>query len=108
MGGESAVPCRHGKEAAAILAHPWDTGQPRPVPGPGGWRYAVRFTGPVGIADGMLAGPPPSSEPDIAQAALVQKAEELTHRRLDVLWQAPDQSGRVAVPGRPPGRTHCW
>ncbi|MFJ8785370.1 hypothetical protein [Streptomyces sp. NPDC102476] len=58
---------------------------------PDGWRYAVHFTGPAGIADGTLAGPPPSSEPDIAQAALVQKAEELIHRRLDVLWYAPDQ-----------------
>jgi hypothetical protein len=56
-----------------------------------GWRYAVCFTGPAGIADGALAGPAPSSEPGIAQAALVQQAEELTHRRLDVLWHAPDQ-----------------
>lgn len=70
---------------------------------PDGWRCAVHFTGPGGIADGALAGPPPSSEPDIAQAALVQKAEELTHRRLDVLWHAPDQpdwwTGTVTVAG---------
>jgi hypothetical protein len=58
---------------------------------PDGGRYAVHFTGLADIADGPLAGPRPSSEPDIAQAALVQKAEELTHRRLDVLWHAPDQ-----------------
>ncbi|WP_189282321.1 hypothetical protein [Streptomyces atratus] len=63
---------------------------------PDGWRYTVHFTGPAGIADGALAGPPPSSEPDIAQAALVQKAEELTHRRLGVLWHAPDHPGRRA------------
>ncbi|MET9462478.1 hypothetical protein ABZY05_47025 [Streptomyces canus] len=56
---------------------------------PDGGGYAVHFPGLAGIADGVLAGPPPSSEPDIAQAALVQKAEELTHRRLDVLWQHP-------------------
>lgn len=58
---------------------------------PDGWRYAVHFTGPAGIVDGTLAGTPPSSEPDVEQAALVQKAEELTHRRLDVPWHAPDQ-----------------
>ncbi|MEH0433845.1 hypothetical protein QBB34_47640 [Streptomyces stelliscabiei] len=48
-------------------------------------RYAVHFTGPAGITDGALADPPPSSGPDIAHAALLQKAEELTHRRLDIL-----------------------
>jgi hypothetical protein len=70
---------------------------------PGGWRYAVHFTGLADIADGTLAGPPHSSEPDIAQAATVQKAEELTHRRLDVLRHAPGQpnwwTGTVTVAG---------
>ncbi|MFF3127428.1 hypothetical protein ACFVRD_35205 [Streptomyces sp. NPDC057908] len=103
MGGESAVPCRHGEQTTAVLAHPRDADQPRPVPDPDGWRYAVHFTGPAGIADGALAGPPPSSEPDITQAALVEKAEELTHRRLDILWHAPNQpdwwTGTVTVAG---------
>ncbi|MEU0213406.1 hypothetical protein [Streptomyces canus] len=70
---------------------------------PGGWRYAVQFTGPAGIADGVLAGPPPSCEPDIAQAGLVRMAEELIHRRLDVFWHAPGQpdwwTGTVTVAG---------
>jgi hypothetical protein len=93
-GGESAVvgrrrPCRHGEQTAAVLAH---LGAPTSLVlyrTPDRSRYAVQFTGPAGI--GTLAAPPPSSELDIAQAALVQKAEELTHRRLDVLWHAPDQ-----------------
>ncbi len=70
---------------------------------PDGWRYAVHLTGPAGIADGSLAGPPPSSEPHIAQAALVRKAGELPHRRLDVLRHVPDQpdwwTGTVTVAG---------
>ncbi len=40
MGGESAVPCRHGEQTAAVLAHPRDADQPRPVPDPG--RMEVR------------------------------------------------------------------
>ncbi|MGW1965531.1 hypothetical protein ACWCPD_35400 [Streptomyces sp. NPDC001935] len=70
---------------------------------PDGWRYAVYFTGPVGIADGALADPPSSSEPDLAQTALLRKAEEFTCRRLEVLWQASDQpdwwTGTVAKAG---------
>ncbi|MFH8395448.1 hypothetical protein [Streptomyces sp. NPDC018036] len=58
---------------------------------PDGWRYAVYFTGPDGIADGALAGPPPSSEPGITQAALLHKAEEPTRRQLEVLWRASDR-----------------
>jgi hypothetical protein len=74
---------------------------------PGKWRYAVYFTGPAGVADGALADPPSSSEPDLAQTALLQKAEELTHRQLEVLWSESDQpdcwAGIVARVGpRPP------
>ena len=58
----------------------------------------VHFTGPTGVADGVLAGPPPSCEPDIAQVALVQKAEELTHDRLAVLWHPPEQSDWGTAP----------
>ncbi|KQW00338.1 hypothetical protein ASD08_46655 [Streptomyces sp. Root369] len=67
------------------------------------WRTVGTPTSVVYIADGTLAGSPPASEPDIAQAALVQKAEELTHRRLDVPRHAPDQpegwTGTVSVAG---------
>ncbi|MFD8733593.1 hypothetical protein ACFV06_01605 [Streptomyces sp. NPDC059618] len=74
---------------------------------PDRWRYAVYFTGPDGIADGALTAPPPSSEPDIAQAALLHKTEELTHRQIEVLWSTSDHpdwwTGTVTTAGpRPP------
>ncbi|MEV6198327.1 hypothetical protein AB0M19_38785 [Streptomyces sp. NPDC051920] len=55
------------------------------------WRYAIYFTQPSGITDGALSDPAPSSEPGAAQAACHQMAEELTHRRLEVLWSESDQ-----------------
>ncbi|MCX4918923.1 hypothetical protein [Streptomyces sp. NBC_00687] len=73
---------------------------------PDNWRYAIYFTGPPGVADGALADPPSPSEPDVAQAALLHKAEELTRRQLEVLWRASDQpdswTGSVASAGPPP------
>ncbi|MFE4361019.1 hypothetical protein [Kitasatospora sp. NPDC056800] len=60
---------------------------------PNRWRYAVYFTGPGGIADGGLDEPAPSCEPVIAQTAMHRKAEELTHRTLEVTWQEADQDG---------------
>lgn len=70
---------------------------------PDQWRYAVYLTGPAGIADGALVDPPSSSKPDIAQTALLQKAEKLTRRRLEVLWHASGQpdcwTGTVADAG---------
>ena len=74
---------------------------------PDRWRYAVYFTGPAGVADGALADPPTSSEPDIAQAALLHKTEELTHRQLEIRWHESDRpdswTGTVASAGpRPP------
>ncbi|WP_405989015.1 hypothetical protein [Streptomyces sp. NBC_00986] len=56
-----------------------------------GWRYAICFTQPSGVADGALNDPAPSSEPGNAQAACHKKAEEFTHRRLEVLWRESDQ-----------------
>ncbi|MFJ3842226.1 hypothetical protein ACWGHM_37020 [Streptomyces sp. NPDC054904] len=55
------------------------------------WRYAIYFTEPSGVADGALNDSVSSSEPGIAQAACRQKAEELTHRRLELLWHESDQ-----------------
>ncbi|MEU3794607.1 hypothetical protein [Streptomyces fructofermentans] len=55
------------------------------------WRYAIYFTEPLGIADGTLNDPAPASGPGTAQAACHQKAEEVTHRRLEVLWSASDE-----------------
>ncbi|MFJ4012896.1 hypothetical protein [Streptomyces sp. NPDC090026] len=71
------------------------------------WRYTIYFTDPSGIADGALNDPAPTSEPDPAQTACRQKAEELTHRRLEVSWREADQpdwwTGAVASAGpRPP------
>ncbi|WP_030694365.1 hypothetical protein [Streptomyces globisporus] len=71
------------------------------------WRYAIYFTEPSGIADGALNDPVSSSEPGIAQAACRQKAEELMHRRLEVLWCESDQpdwwTGTITSAGpRPP------
>jgi hypothetical protein len=71
------------------------------------WRYAVYFNEPSGIADGALNDPASSSAPGIAQAACHQKAEELTRRRLEILWRESDQpdgwTGTVTSAGpRPP------
>ena len=55
------------------------------------WRFAVYFEAPGGTADGALDRPEPSCEPETAQAALHRRAEELTHRKLDVSWQPADQ-----------------
>lgn len=70
---------------------------------PDNWRYAVYFTGPAGVTDGALADPPSSSGPDVAQAALLHKAEEFTRRQLEVLWRESDQPdwwiGSVASAG---------
>ncbi|GAA2157055.1 hypothetical protein GCM10009760_58750 [Kitasatospora kazusensis] len=60
---------------------------------PDRWRFAVYFTDPRGVADGGLDHPVPSCEPEIAQAALHRRAEELTHRKLDVAWQEAGQPG---------------
>ncbi|KIX79049.1 hypothetical protein SF23_03005 [Streptomyces sp. MBRL 10] len=59
----------------------------------GRWRYAMYFTEPLGVADGALHDPVPSSEPGIAHAACRRKVEELTHRRLEVLGRASGQPG---------------
>jgi hypothetical protein len=71
------------------------------------WRYAICFTEPSGIADGALDDPAPTSEPDTAQTAFRQKAEEFTHRLLEVHWRESDQpdwwTGTVTSAGpRPP------
>jgi hypothetical protein len=70
------------------------------------WRYAIYFTEPWGVADGALNDPVSSSEPGIAQAACHHKAEELTHRRLEVLWRESDQpdgwTGTVTSADPPP------
>ncbi|MFE2723609.1 hypothetical protein [Kitasatospora sp. NPDC059327] len=58
---------------------------------PDRWRFAVSFEAPGGIADGALDHPAPSCEPETAQAALHRRAEELTHRALEVSWQPADQ-----------------
>ncbi|MER6441059.1 hypothetical protein ABT275_32430 [Streptomyces sp. NPDC001185] len=55
------------------------------------WRYAIYFTEPSGVADGALNDPASTSEPDAAQTACRLKAEELTHRRLEVVWRESDQ-----------------
>ncbi|WP_432089548.1 hypothetical protein [Streptomyces sp. bgisy095] len=55
------------------------------------WRYAICFAEPSGVADGALSDRVSSSEPGIAQAACRQKAEELTHRHLEVLWRESGQ-----------------
>ncbi|MFF5715849.1 hypothetical protein [Streptomyces buecherae] len=76
-----------------------------------GWRYALYFAEPSGVADGALhdlvSAPGPASEPGIAQAACHRKAEELTRRHLAVSWRASDQpdtwTGTVTSAGpRPP------
>ncbi|MFF2998184.1 hypothetical protein ACFVTC_27080 [Streptomyces sp. NPDC057950] len=71
------------------------------------WRYALYFTEPSGVADGALDDPASSSAPGAAQDACRQKAEEFTHRRLEVLWCESDQpdwwTGTVTSTGpRPP------
>ncbi|WP_328557779.1 hypothetical protein [Streptomyces sp. NBC_00358] len=73
------------------------------------WQYAIYFTEPSGVADGALDDPPSSSGPGTAQAACHQKAEEFTHRRLEVLWRESDQrdgwAGTVTSAGpRPPAQ----
>lgn len=73
-----------------------------------GWRYALYFAEPSGVADGALRepAPGPTSEPGIAQAACHRKAEELTRRRLEVSWRASDLpgawTGTVTSAGPPP------
>ncbi|QMU70630.1 hypothetical protein [Streptacidiphilus sp. P02-A3a] len=71
------------------------------------WRYAIDFTSPSGIADGALNDPAPTCEPGTAQTACRHKAEELTHRLLEVHWRESDQpdwwAGTVTSAGpRPP------
>ncbi|MFE7529512.1 hypothetical protein ACFU7Y_27880 [Kitasatospora sp. NPDC057542] len=58
---------------------------------PDQWRYAVHFEAPGGFADGFLDRPAPSCDAELAQAALRLKAEEITHRELEVSWQSTDQ-----------------
>ncbi|MFE4977681.1 hypothetical protein ACFRAR_36930 [Kitasatospora sp. NPDC056651] len=58
---------------------------------PDRWRFAVYFEAPGGIADGFLDRPAPTCEPEPAQAALHLRAEELTHRELEVSWQPTDR-----------------
>ncbi|MER7511769.1 hypothetical protein ABTX82_25930 [Streptomyces lavendulae] len=74
------------------------------------WRYAVYFEAPVGFADGYLAHPAPTSGPGTAQSALHRRAEELTHRELEVCWQPADQpdcwTGAVTKAGPLPDTDH--
>ncbi|MEV8529462.1 hypothetical protein AB0451_35955 [Streptomyces sp. NPDC052000] len=56
---------------------------------PNQWRFALHFEAPT--AHGALDHPAPSCEPETAQAALHRRAEELTHRELEVSWQPTDQ-----------------
>ncbi|MFF8595791.1 hypothetical protein ACF061_30960 [Streptomyces sp. NPDC015220] len=68
------------------------------------WRYAIYFAEPSGVADGALNDPASPSEPGTAQAACHQKAEELTHRRLEVLWREtaqPDEWTGTVASARP-------
>lgn len=58
---------------------------------PDRWRFAIYFEAPGGTADGALDHPAPSGEPETAQAALHRRAEELTHRQLEVSWQPTDR-----------------
>jgi hypothetical protein len=51
------------------------------------WRFALYFEGAGGVLDGALDRPAPDGEPGAAQAALHRRAEELTHRELEVRWQ---------------------
>ncbi|GAA4685767.1 hypothetical protein [Streptomyces youssoufiensis] len=73
-----------------------------------GWRYAIYFAEPSGVADGALHEhvAAPASEPGIAQAACHRKAEELTRRHLEVRWRASDQpdtwTGTVTSAGPSP------
>lgn len=72
-----------------------------------GWRWALWFTGPAGVADGVLRALPPASEPDAARAAALRKAEEFTRRGLGILWHPAGRPGRwtgtvTATGPRPP------
>lgn len=54
---------------------------------------AMYFEAPGGTADGALTQPEPSCEPATVQAALHLRAEDLTHRKLEVSWQPTDRPG---------------
>ena len=61
--------------------------------------------GPGGIACGTLDGPDPGCEPEIAQAALEQTAEEFAEHVLEVVWRPAEQpdwwTGEVTKAGPP-------
>ncbi len=77
---------------------------------PDRWRFALYFEPPGGIADGALDHPAPTCAPEAAQTALHRRAEELTHRRLELSWQPTDQpdqwTGAVTKAGPLPATDH--
>ncbi|WP_371678739.1 hypothetical protein [Streptomyces sp. NBC_01276] len=68
------------------------------------------FEAPVGVADGHLDQPEPTCGPGTAQSALHRRAEELTHRELEVSWRPADLpdywTGAVTKAGPLPDADH--